>query len=584
MWRGACLLVGILVLIAVPCPADDPGPSEAEIAWLRKHAVPLEGAAPDGLEDLEPLREMIGDARIIALGEATHGTREFFQMKHRLVQFLAQEMGFTIFSIEANLPEAYAVDTFVQGREGDPRKLILGMHFWTWSTEAVLEMVRWMREFNAIGKGNIAFTGFDMQKPDAAVNNVLAFLEGVNEEDHAFARDTYAGILDAESEPAPYGVVTAVLPVEAAAGRKLRLSGWIRTAELQDGWAGLWIRADSDSGVSAMDNMRNTGPWGTTPWKRYVVEIDVPEETVGIHFGVLHAGTGDSWFDALRIEVDGEPYEGPLDIDLDFETSVIGQEFDRIGEGYRFRTEPASAKSGEKCLRITAPSAREPTPMTITEARRRAMKIFLHMERNGASYAAKKGKTATDWALLNARLVLQAFQQFAEEQHRDRSMAENVRWILAQAPEGARIVLWAHNDHVARTKGWMGDYLSQWYGDDYLVIGFCARQGRYTARGGEEYALGTHKLQPPPPGSLEYSLHRTRLPRFILDLRQASAKDPASAWLTEPLPFRMIGALAMDDQFRTRPVRDEFDLLIYFDKTTSTSVFKEYPHWKGLPR
>jgi hypothetical protein len=70
-----------------------------------------------------------------------------------MLEFLATEMGFTIFSIEANMPEAYRLNDYVLNGNGDPAKLIKGMYFWTWDTQEVLDMVLWMREFNKSGKG-----------------------------------------------------------------------------------------------------------------------------------------------------------------------------------------------------------------------------------------------------------------------------------------------------------------------------------------------------------------------------------------------------------------------------------------------
>jgi erythromycin esterase len=93
-------------------------------------------------------------------------------MKHRLVEFLATEMGFTIFSIEANMPEAYKLNDYVLYGTGDPKMLLKGMYFWTWNTQEVLDMVEWMREFNKSGKGKIQFTGFDMQMIAGALNNL----------------------------------------------------------------------------------------------------------------------------------------------------------------------------------------------------------------------------------------------------------------------------------------------------------------------------------------------------------------------------------------------------------------------------
>src|SRR5579872_2959444 len=142
--RTLCLLV----LLPVCLSAQD-----AVTEWVKANAIRLSTpVAGHGFDDMLPLKKVVGDARIVSLGEATHGTREFFQMKHRMLEFLATQMGFTIFSIEANMPEAYKLNDYVLNGTGDPARLIAGMYFWTWNTQEVLDMVQWMREFNKSGK------------------------------------------------------------------------------------------------------------------------------------------------------------------------------------------------------------------------------------------------------------------------------------------------------------------------------------------------------------------------------------------------------------------------------------------------
>ena len=80
--------------------------------------------------------------------------------------------------------------------------------------------------------------------------------------------------------------------------------------------------------------------------------------------------------------------------------------------------------------------------------------------------------------------------------------------------------------------------------------------------------LQANDLQAGEPGSAEYYFHQTGLPHFILDLRKASDKVPASAWLTRAIDFRSIGALAFADQFSANNLHKAFDAVIYFDKTT----------------
>ena len=113
------------------------------------------------------------------MGEATHGTREFFQYKHEMMRYLAEELGYRIFAIEGSMPEAIAVDRFVRFGEGDPAQAIGAMGFWTWNTEEVLEMVLWMREFNKnrSPEDQIRFVGVDMQSQKTACRDLAEFLE-----------------------------------------------------------------------------------------------------------------------------------------------------------------------------------------------------------------------------------------------------------------------------------------------------------------------------------------------------------------------------------------------------------------------
>lgn len=154
-----------------------PNPTAAQIQWIQANAIPFTTLDPNAdFTELEPLKRIVGNAHIVGLGEGTHGTSEFFRMKSRLVSFLAQEMGFTIFAIEANMPEAYLLNDYVLTGRGDPKELLNGMYFWTWNTQEVLDMVEWMRQYNASGKGTIQFLGFDMQTPGVAMDYVLRFV------------------------------------------------------------------------------------------------------------------------------------------------------------------------------------------------------------------------------------------------------------------------------------------------------------------------------------------------------------------------------------------------------------------------
>lgn len=157
-------------------PGDAAG-TAAVLAWLREHARPLAGVdAGAPRDDLAALGDLVGDARVVALGEQTHGTSEFFRMKHRALEHLVLEHGFTLFAIEANMPEAERLNRYVLSGEGDAQDLLAGLHSWTWHTEEVLALIAWMRDHNEAAEVPVRFTGFDMQYPDVAVENVRAFL------------------------------------------------------------------------------------------------------------------------------------------------------------------------------------------------------------------------------------------------------------------------------------------------------------------------------------------------------------------------------------------------------------------------
>src|SRR5215467_5452446 len=102
----------------------------AILDWIRTSAIALNTVEPgQGFADLNRLGGLIGNARIVSLGEATHGTREFFQLKHRLLEYLVAELGFTVFGIEANYPECLRVNEYVLDGAGDPAAALAGTRF-----------------------------------------------------------------------------------------------------------------------------------------------------------------------------------------------------------------------------------------------------------------------------------------------------------------------------------------------------------------------------------------------------------------------------------------------------------------------
>jgi erythromycin esterase len=144
--------------------------------WIKHNAIPVRTVmAGSGFKDMQPLKKNIGPAHLVALGEATHGTREFCQFKHRMLEFLINEMGFTVFAIEASMPESFDINEYVLTGSGDPGKALASLYNWVYNTEEVLDMIRWMRSYNAdpLHTKKVKFYGFDMQTPSKAVKVTL---------------------------------------------------------------------------------------------------------------------------------------------------------------------------------------------------------------------------------------------------------------------------------------------------------------------------------------------------------------------------------------------------------------------------
>lgn len=142
-------------------------------------AVPIKTVmAENGFSDLASLKPLLQDRRIVGMGEATHGTKEFFQMKHRLLEFLVSECDYNVFAIEANFSESLAINDYVLHGKGDPKKALAGIYFWTWNTEEVLAMIEWMRQWNADHPAGppLWFMGVDMQFAQGAATALRDFL------------------------------------------------------------------------------------------------------------------------------------------------------------------------------------------------------------------------------------------------------------------------------------------------------------------------------------------------------------------------------------------------------------------------
>lgn len=150
-------------------------------------AMPLTSTEPGGgVVDLRPLAALLGEAKVVGLGESAHGVGELFTMKHRLIEFLVTELGFTTIAFEASHAGSLAIDEYVRGGVGDPATALTGQGYTAWDTEEVGRLLTWLREHNATvdEPDRVAFWGLDSgynARGRARVRRHLARTAGLQE-------------------------------------------------------------------------------------------------------------------------------------------------------------------------------------------------------------------------------------------------------------------------------------------------------------------------------------------------------------------------------------------------------------------
>lgn len=148
----------------VPSPAAAETPTASVVEWIDRHGQPLVTTDPGApLRDLRPLRQIVRGASVVGLGEATHGSHEQFRLKHRMVRYLVEEMGFRTVAFEDDFAGGVAIDRYVTTGEGDVRELVSSMSSPFWSADEILDLVEWMRSYNQTRSDDpVRFLGTDV--------------------------------------------------------------------------------------------------------------------------------------------------------------------------------------------------------------------------------------------------------------------------------------------------------------------------------------------------------------------------------------------------------------------------------------
>lgn len=182
--------------------------SAITLSRINREAIPLNFRAGD----YDALLRWVGDRRFVLIGEATHGTHDFYRERALITRRLIEEKGFNTVAVEADWPDAYRVNRFVRGsgEDTDARGALgdfLRFPAWMWRNMDVLAFVDWLRDFNrnAAPEKQAGFYGLDLYSMHASMRAVLDYLDKVDPEGARRARFRYGCFEQFGENPQQYG-------------------------------------------------------------------------------------------------------------------------------------------------------------------------------------------------------------------------------------------------------------------------------------------------------------------------------------------------------------------------------------------
>ena len=232
-----------------PLPMGSGGfPGEVAVS-LRNAARPVTGA----LDDYESLLALVGDRRLVLIGEASHGTHEFYRERARITRRLIDDLGFTVVAVEGDWPDAYRVNRYVMGmsEDADAETALRGfLRFptWMWRNRDVLGFVQWLRARNdaqAYPAAKARFYGLDLYSLRTSMEAVVEYLDQVDPSEAARARQRYSCFDHVDAEGQAYGyalayqnatpceneVVAQLVELQSRSELYLRRDGWVADDE-----------------------------------------------------------------------------------------------------------------------------------------------------------------------------------------------------------------------------------------------------------------------------------------------------------------------------------------------------------------
>jgi erythromycin esterase len=194
--------------------------------WVADHAVTADSLDPQApLDDLEPLGELVGDARVVGIGESAHYVREFYLLRHRLLRFLVERCGFTVYAPEAPFTQARAIDAWIQGGPGTVEEVAAaGVALDLGRCREFHDQLAWMRAHNRTATRRLRLVGTDVPgsggSPLPALEAVAGYLQGADPDALALAEQAI-GLVGRYHHPATFQALGRYATLDEAAQDEL---------------------------------------------------------------------------------------------------------------------------------------------------------------------------------------------------------------------------------------------------------------------------------------------------------------------------------------------------------------------------
>jgi len=231
---------------------DDPA-----LDAVRSLARPLDG----GADEYDALLSLVDGARFVLLGEASHGSHEFYRQRARITQRLIAEHGFTAVAVEGDWPDAYRVNRFVRGLGNDPFAIDALAGFrrfptWMWRNVDVVDFIDWLRDFN-LGRTadqRVGFYGLDLYSLHSSMDAVLRYLDRTDPDAARRARERYACFDQFGDDSQVYGMMAGL---GHAKGCEQEVVSMLVELQRRSGAASGGVGGDADAAEQRFDAQQN---------------------------------------------------------------------------------------------------------------------------------------------------------------------------------------------------------------------------------------------------------------------------------------------------------------------------------------